>query len=95
MDPNQTNVIDQVDEQAIVDLASELIMIPSFKPDETPVATYLAEFFGALGYRGVVAAQNHRPRTGAASYHDRRLRNVSRSAGHGIGGPRGPQGRRA
>ena len=42
MDLNQAKVIDQVDEKAIVDLASELIKIPSFKLEETPVATFLA-----------------------------------------------------
>ncbi len=34
-----------VDERAIVALASDLIRIPSFKPDETPVAAYLSDFF--------------------------------------------------
>ena len=51
MDPNQAKVIEQIDEQAIVDLASELIKIPSFKLEETPVATFLSEFFGSRGYR--------------------------------------------
>ena len=37
-------VLSQVDEQAIVELASDLIRIPSFKTEETPVATFLAEF---------------------------------------------------
>ena len=43
-------VIEQVDEKATVDLAGELIKIPSFKLEETPVATFLAEFFGGRGY---------------------------------------------
>ena len=51
MDLNQTKVIDQVDEKAIVDLASELIKIPSFKLEETPVATFLDEFFRDRGYK--------------------------------------------
>ena len=51
MDPNQAKVIDQVDEKAIVDLAGELIKIPSFKLEETPVATFLAGFFGGRGYQ--------------------------------------------
>jgi len=51
MDPNQVRVIDQVDEKAIVDLASELIKIPSFKLEETPVATFLSEFFEDRGYK--------------------------------------------
>lgn len=45
MNPEQSKVIDQVDEQAIVNLASDLIKIPSFKLEETPVATFLADFF--------------------------------------------------
>ena len=44
-------VLGQVDEKAIVDLASELIKIPSFKTEETPVATFLAEYFGSRGYQ--------------------------------------------
>ncbi len=44
-------VLGQVDRAAIVDLASDLVRIPSFKPDETPVARYLADFFGSRGYR--------------------------------------------
>jgi hypothetical protein len=50
MDPTQAKVIDQIDEREIVGLASELIKIPSFKLEETPVATFLAEFFGGRGY---------------------------------------------
>lgn len=49
-----TQLVDQilkrVDEKAIVALASDLIEIPSFKPDETPVAEYLADFFNGRGY---------------------------------------------
>ena len=51
MDPNQAKLIEQVDEEAIVDLAGELIKIPSFKLEETPVATFLADFFGSRGYK--------------------------------------------
>ena len=51
MDPNQAKVIEQVDEKAIVDLAGELIKIPSFKLEETPVAAFLADFFGSRGYK--------------------------------------------
>lgn len=43
-------VLGQVDEKAIVDLASELIRIPSFKTEETPVAIFLADFFSRRGY---------------------------------------------
>ena len=34
MNPTQSKIIDQVDESAIVNLASELIKIPSFKVAE-------------------------------------------------------------
>jgi acetylornithine deacetylase len=43
-------VISQVDEKTVVDLASELIRIPSFKLEETPVATFLSDFFRLRGY---------------------------------------------
>jgi acetylornithine deacetylase len=39
-----------VDRAELIELASALIRIPSFKPDETPVARFLAEWFGARGY---------------------------------------------
>ncbi len=51
MDLIQIKVIDQIDEKAIVELASELIKIPSFKLEETPVATFLADFFGDRRYK--------------------------------------------
>jgi len=51
MNPTQAKVIDQVDEEAIVGMASELIKIPSFKLDETPVATFLSDYFGERGYK--------------------------------------------
>ncbi len=51
MNPTQSKIIDQVDENAIVNLASELIKIPSFKLEETPVANFLADFFNERGYK--------------------------------------------
>ena len=51
MNPTQAKVIEQVDEKEIVGLASELIKIPSFKLEETPVATFLADFFSSRGYK--------------------------------------------
>jgi acetylornithine deacetylase/succinyl-diaminopimelate desuccinylase-like protein len=36
---------------ALIDLASDLIRIPSFSPDETPAAKFLAEYFRPRGYR--------------------------------------------
>jgi acetylornithine deacetylase len=44
-------VLDHVDEGAIVDLASELIRIPSFKTEETAVARWLADYFSVRGYQ--------------------------------------------
>ena len=51
MNPTQAKVIDQVDEEAIIGMASELIKIPSFKLEETPMATLLADFFVDRGYK--------------------------------------------
>jgi acetylornithine deacetylase len=39
-----------VDPRDIVELASALIRIPSFKTEETPVALFLKDFFGPRGY---------------------------------------------
>jgi acetylornithine deacetylase len=39
-----------VDRQELIDLASALIRIPSFKTEETPVALFLAQFFRQRGY---------------------------------------------
>ena len=51
MNPSTVDrVLSQVDEGEIVDLASRLIAIPSFKTQETPVANLLAEFFRQRGY---------------------------------------------
>jgi acetylornithine deacetylase len=43
-------VLGHVDPRELVDLASALIRIPSFKTEETAVARFLADFFGARGY---------------------------------------------
>ena len=51
MNPTQAKIIDQVKEKEIVDLAGELIKIPSFKLEETPVATFLADFFNDRQYQ--------------------------------------------
>ena len=40
-----------VDQRELVDLASALIRIPSFKTEETAVALFLDEFFRSRGYR--------------------------------------------
>jgi acetylornithine deacetylase len=43
-------VLGQLDEREIVELAGDLIRIPSFSPDETPVARFLASYFEERGY---------------------------------------------
>jgi len=43
-------VLEQVDPRELVDLASALIRIPSFKTEETPVALFLEAFFRQRGY---------------------------------------------
>ena len=43
-------VLRHVDTGELVDLASALIRIPSFKPDETAVALFLRDFFAGRGY---------------------------------------------
>jgi acetylornithine deacetylase len=48
---DRERVLAQVDARELVDLASALIRIPSFKPDETPVALFLEAFFRERGYQ--------------------------------------------
>ena len=43
-------VLARVDPRELVDLASDLIRIPSFQTDETPVALFLEKFFRGRGY---------------------------------------------
>jgi acetylornithine deacetylase len=50
MDARSRAVVDQVDAGELVDLASALIRIPSFKTEETPVARFLDGFLRARGY---------------------------------------------
>ena len=40
----------QIDQDALLDLASELVKIPSFCPDESPVAFFLRDYFTERGY---------------------------------------------
>lgn len=47
----QQRVLARVDPADRVGLASALIRIPSFKTEETPVARFLAPFFGERDYR--------------------------------------------
>src|SRR5262245_59198731 len=50
-DPSSTEaVLGQVDARELIDLASALIRIPSFKTEETAVARFLDEWFRARGY---------------------------------------------
>ena len=50
MDARSRAVVDLVDAGELVDLASALIRIPSFKTEETPVARFLDGFFRDRGY---------------------------------------------
>src|SRR5688500_16941373 len=50
MDATAEKVLSQVDQQAIVDLASNLIRIPSFKTEETECARFLADYFSQRDY---------------------------------------------
>lgn len=51
MDPQDiARTLAHVDAQALVALASDLIRIPSFSPDETPAARFLADYFRPRGY---------------------------------------------
>jgi acetylornithine deacetylase len=50
MDDRTGAVLAQVDAQELVELASALIRIPSFKTEETPVAFFLEELFRRRGY---------------------------------------------
>lgn len=43
-------VLDQISRTELVSLASELVGIPSFKEEETPLALHLGEWFGQRGY---------------------------------------------
>src|SRR5438034_597011 len=43
-------VLGHVDRQELIDLASALIRIPSFKTEETPVALFLEAFFRQRGH---------------------------------------------
>jgi hypothetical protein len=45
MDDLTRAVLRHIDPRELVDLASALIRIPSFKTEETPVALFLDEFF--------------------------------------------------
>jgi len=46
----EQRLLDHVDPSALLELASDLIRIPSFKTEETRLARWLAEFFTARGY---------------------------------------------
>jgi len=50
MDDLTRAVLGHIDPRELVDLASALIRIPSFKTEETPVALFLEDFFRQRGY---------------------------------------------
>ena len=49
-DMQKDQVLAHVDRAAMLDLAKRLISIPSFKPNETPVAHFLDGYFRERGY---------------------------------------------
>src|SRR5258705_428170 len=50
MDEPTRAVLAHVDARGLIELASDLIRIPSFKTEETPVALFLEKLFRARGY---------------------------------------------
>jgi acetylornithine deacetylase len=50
MDESAQRVVDAISPEAVVDLASDLIRIPSFKTEETPLARWLEGYFTERGY---------------------------------------------
>jgi acetylornithine deacetylase len=50
MNDTETRVLDALDREAMLTLAGDLIRIPSFPPDETPVAEYLEPYFRERRY---------------------------------------------
>ncbi len=51
MDPRAVQlVLSHIHDQEVIGLAGDLVRIPSFCPDETPVARFLAPYFEARGY---------------------------------------------
>ncbi|MFI5013250.1 MAG: M20 family metallopeptidase [Hyphomicrobiales bacterium] len=50
MHPSAQSSLDLIDRQDLIEIGSELVKFPSFKGDETPLARFLAEWFGARGY---------------------------------------------
>ena len=44
-------LLDSVDTAAMLDLAQEMVRIPSFKTEESNLARFLAEFLGSRGIR--------------------------------------------
>ena len=45
-----TEIIESITADKVVDVASELIKIPSFRPNETAVAEWIADYFNERGY---------------------------------------------
>jgi acetylornithine deacetylase/succinyl-diaminopimelate desuccinylase-like protein len=51
MDPQDiARTLRHIDAQGLVALAGDLIRIPSFSPEETPAARFLADYFRPRGY---------------------------------------------
>ena len=58
MNPTQQQVLAHVDQDAMIELASALVRIPSFKTEETPVSRFLADFFQPRGYGSTCRRSN-------------------------------------
>ncbi len=43
---NARKILDAFDRQTMLDLALDLVRIPSFKTEETPVARFLEQYLG-------------------------------------------------
>ena len=50
MPSNTETLLNSVDTAAMLDLAQEMVRIPSFKTEESDLARFLAEFLGSRGY---------------------------------------------
>ena len=63
----QQRVLAEIDPVALVDLASALIRIPSFRTEETPVARFLAQFFSMSRMRSSPRRRSRSCATGGRS----------------------------
>ena len=50
MDERATRILDEITPERVVEIASDLIRIPSFKTEETPLARWLDGYLSERGY---------------------------------------------